>query len=83
MDKEKFSELAVEAVFVDTKVNLDLEIANTDSKRKRGLMFRDQLGQNQGMIFIWSDSDTRCMWMKNTIIPLSVAYLSKLSLIHI
>ena len=69
--------LAVEAVFVDTKINLDLEIANTDSKRKRGLMFRDQLDQNQGMIFIWSDSDTRCMWMKNTSIPLSVAYLSK------
>ena len=69
--------LAVEAVFVDTKINLDLEIAKTDSKRKRGLMFRDQLEKNQGMIFIWSDSDTRCMWMKNTSIPLSVAYLSK------
>ena len=67
--------LAVEAVFVDTKINLDLEIANTDSKRKRGLMFRDQLDQNQGMIFIWSDSDTRCMWMKNTYVPLSVAYI--------
>ena len=69
--------LAVEAVFIDTKVNLDLEIANTDTKRKRGLMFRDRLDQNQGMIFIWPNSDTRCMWMKNTSIPLSVAYLSK------
>ncbi len=68
--------LAVEAVFIGTKINLDLEIANTDTKRKRGLMFRDQLDQNQGMLFIWPDSDSRCMWMKNTSIPLSVAYLS-------
>ena len=51
------------------------EVANTFETRARGLMFREALGPNQGMLFIFPDESAQCMWMKNTLIPLSVAFL--------
>ena len=51
------------------------EVANTLDTRARGLMFREALGPNQGMLFIFTDESAHCMWMKNTLIPLSVAFL--------
>jgi hypothetical protein len=51
------------------------EIANTFESRARGLMFRESLGPNQGMLFIFPDESIQCMWMKNTLIPLSVAFI--------
>ena len=40
-------------------------------------MFRSSLQSNTGMLFIWEDYAIRCMWMKNTKIPLSIAFMSK------
>ena len=54
----------------------NIEVADNYSSRRRGLMFRSSLQSNTGMLFIWKDYTTRCMWMKNTSLPLSVAYLS-------
>lgn len=51
------------------------EVANTFETQARGLMFRKALGPNQGMIFIFPDESAHCMWMKNTLIPLSVAFI--------
>jgi len=51
------------------------EVADNDLSRSRGLMFRRSLGQNQGMLFVFEDAGTHCMWMKNTFLPLSVAFL--------
>ncbi len=51
------------------------ELANTFESRARGLMFRESLGPNQGMLFIFPEEDRHCMWMKNTLIPLSVAFI--------
>lgn len=51
------------------------EVADNDPARARGLMFRRSLGQNQGMLFVFEDAAAHCMWMKNTFIPLSVAFL--------
>ena len=55
----------------------NIEIADNDSSRRRGLMFRSSLQADTGMIFIWQDYMPRCMWMKNTKMPLSIAFLSK------
>ena len=52
-----------------------LEVANTQALRSKGLMGIEELDDNQGMIFIWPGAARRCMWMKNTYIPLSVAYM--------
>jgi uncharacterized membrane protein (UPF0127 family) len=51
------------------------EVANTDALRRRGLMFREGLGDDQGMIFIYPRKNVYSMWMKNTPIALSVAFI--------
>ena len=57
------------------------EIANTFDSRARGLMFRKALGVNSGMLFVFPDLSTHCMWMKNTYVPLSVAFMDELGAI--
>lgn len=67
---------ALEATFEGKSVKLELVVANTNESRRKGLMFQSELKFNSGMIFIWPESKKHCMWMKNTSISLSVAYLS-------
>jgi len=51
------------------------EVADNFSSRMQGLMRRTSLPQNGGMLFVFEEEGTHCMWMKNTLIPLSVAFL--------
>jgi uncharacterized protein len=51
------------------------EVANTFDTRATGLMFRKSLAPNEGMLFVFPDPEIHCMWMKNTLIPLSVAFI--------
>lgn len=51
------------------------EVAADYSTRGRGLMFRKSLAPNGGMLFIFDGAAIHCMWMKNTYIPLSVAFV--------
>lgn len=51
------------------------EVASNDADRERGLMFRRELDGNNGMLFIFDMDQSVCMWMKNTFIPLSVAFI--------
>jgi hypothetical protein len=53
----------------------NLEIADTHDERKRGLMYRNILEANSGMLFVWEEADIQCVWMRNTKIPLSIAYI--------
>lgn len=53
------------------------EVANTTDSRRLGLMFRDQLPENNGMVFVYEAEGLHAMWMKNTLIPLSVAFIDK------
>ena len=68
---------ALEATFEGKSIVLNLTVANTESLRRKGLMHVGKLDKNNGMIFIWPKSAQHCMWMKNTPLPLSIAYLSK------
>jgi uncharacterized membrane protein (UPF0127 family) len=52
-----------------------LEIANTDATRERGLMERDSMPANRGMIFVFDELRELSFWMKNTRIPLEILYL--------
>jgi uncharacterized membrane protein (UPF0127 family) len=52
-------------------------LAADDRSRMRGLMFRKSLQPNEGMLFVFDESTTHCMWMKNTFVPLSVAFLDE------
>jgi hypothetical protein len=51
------------------------ELADTFATRVRGLMYRESLAPNAGMLFVFDDASHQCMWMKNTLIPLSVAFI--------
>ena len=53
------------------------EVANTFETRARGLMYREALGPNQGMLFVFTSPEQHCMWMKNTPLPLSVAFIDE------
>ncbi|TSA38811.1 MAG: DUF192 domain-containing protein [Porphyromonadaceae bacterium] len=57
-------------------VKIDIEIADDDVRRERGLMYRRQMELNRGMLFIFEDEDVRSFWMKNTYLPLDIVYLS-------
>src|SRR3954470_24239802 len=52
------------------------EVALTEQARLRGLMFRDILGENSGMLFAYPRAEVAAMWMKNTKIALSVAFIN-------
>ena len=54
-----------------------MEIADNYSKRKKGLMYRDNIDKDFGMLFIWDKEEIQCMWMKNTSIPLSIAFIKE------
>lgn len=56
---------------------IQAEVAATPDQREQGLMFRKQMAQNDGMVFLFGGPAKVCMWMKNTLIPLSVAFLDK------
>jgi uncharacterized membrane protein (UPF0127 family) len=51
------------------------ELADNDASRMRGLMFRERLAPNNGMLFVFEARAVHCMWMRNTLIPLSVAFI--------
>lgn len=56
---------------------IQAEVAATESEREQGLMYREKLGPNEGMVFLFEAPAHVCMWMKNTLIPLSVAFIDE------
>jgi uncharacterized membrane protein (UPF0127 family) len=53
-----------------------VELAQTPQERATGLMFRKTLGTNDGMLFSFEQPGQQCFWMKNTLLPLSVAFIA-------
>ncbi len=63
---------------------IDVEIADDNSKRELGLMFRDKMEEDQGMLFLFDREDMQSFWMKNTILPLDIIYVnSKMEIVKI
>ena len=58
------------------KVSIMAEIARTEAQRNQGLMHRKDINDKEGMIFIFERDQILSFWMKNTLVPLSIAYIS-------
>jgi len=58
-----------------------VEVAKTPAERAKGLMGRNYLGSEEGMLFIFEREDHHTFWMKDTLIPLSIAFIDKSGLI--
>ena len=56
---------------------LKVEVAAEEEQRMQGMMYRKSMGQEEGMLFIFDEPAYHSMWMKNTLIPLSVAFIDK------
>ena len=54
---------------------LQVEVAATQAQRERGLMGRHRLPENGGMLFVFDDEGQHCFWMRNTPLPLSIAFI--------
>ncbi len=61
--------------------NIWAEVANREATRSSGLMFRREMAWDDGMLFVFPDSDQRYFWMKNTLIPLSIAFMDNQGMI--
>ena len=61
----------------DTLAMIDIEVADNDQLRARGLMYRRTLPENAGMLFIQSMEEMQSFWMKNTYIPLDILFVNR------
>lgn len=66
-------QLKVIDIYVD-EIHVRAELAQTPETRQRGLMYRSKLGLDEGMLFVFPRPRMQSFWMKNTLIPLDIAY---------
>ena len=57
-------------------VELTVEVARTGGERSRGLMFREELAEDGGMVFVFPEDTEAGFWMRDTLIPLSIAFIA-------
>ena len=55
---------------------IDTQVAQTSDQRSMGLMFRKEMPQHEGMLFVFEQPAKQCFWMKNTFLPLTAAFVS-------
>ena len=55
---------------------IDAQVATAPDERAIGLMFRKEMPQHEGMLFVFEAPSQQCFWMKNTLLPLSVAFVA-------
>jgi uncharacterized membrane protein (UPF0127 family) len=56
---------------------IQVEVVRTEGEKSRGLMFREKLGADQGMLFVYEKEEFLTFWMKNTPLPLSIAFIDR------
>ena len=72
-----FSNEKIEVSIYNKNIKFSVEVAKTIEERRRGLMYRKKLLNNEGMLFIFPREKIIQLWMKNTYIPLDVIFISE------
>lgn len=70
-----------ELMFIDTETeetlfHIDIEVASTDLEKARGLMFRAEMEEKRGMLFLFAREQMQSFYMRNTLIPLDIIYVN-------
>jgi uncharacterized membrane protein (UPF0127 family) len=73
---QHFAQGSVEITTGSGVHRITVELATTEEQREQGLMFRPTLGKDAGMLFLYSSEQPISMWMKNTLIPLDMLFIS-------
>lgn len=69
--KKPFFQLAVKGK------KIRVEVVQTEEEKARGLMFRESLGKDEGMLFVYDREEVLTFWMRNTAIPLSISFIDQ------
>ena len=56
--------------------NVQAQVAASPDHRQIGLMYRREMPTNEGMLFVFEDTSRQCFWMRNTLLPLSIAFIA-------
>ncbi|MGF1678021.1 MAG: DUF192 domain-containing protein [Candidatus Methylacidiphilales bacterium] len=75
-DPTSFAPLPIRQLVIE-EVTLEVEVASDEPSMQRGLMFRRSLPENAGMLFVYPRPQQASFWMKNTFLPLSIAYIDR------
>jgi uncharacterized membrane protein (UPF0127 family) len=70
-----FERTSLEIESASGTLNFEVELASTPEQRRQGLMFRESLAADQGMLFDFGDTVPVTMWMRNTLIPLDMLFI--------
>lgn len=70
----------LETVYFDG-IEVKVMVADSEIERLKGLMFRENLPENQGMLFVFENQEIRSLWMKNTLMPLDMIFVDSNNLI--
>lgn len=74
---KKEGTLQINSMGGDSIVTIDIELADTEAERAQGMMFRQSMGGLQGMLFLFDQTQPQSFWMKNTLIPLDIIFISE------
>jgi uncharacterized protein len=74
--EERLQTKKIKVISGNRSIKLTVQVADTPKKREKGLMFVEKLPENEGMLFVYPVKTYGGFWMKNTFIPLSIAFLN-------
>ncbi|MBL4801684.1 MAG: DUF192 domain-containing protein [Emcibacter sp.] len=76
-DQVAFGKSRLSILSDDRRHDFIVEVADTDETRAKGLMFRQEMADSEGMLFLFRENKMVIMWMKNTFIPLDIIFINQ------
>jgi len=71
------TEEALHSITIEDKASFLVEIADEPEEQRRGLMYREEMAEDRGMLFVFDQAGPQSFWMKNTYIPLDILFITE------